>query len=61
AKNFEKRQKIKKEILRKKRVIPSVSFLHSKTKNFFVLSGKYGLSKFIASYRSAFLLPVFNT
>ncbi|BDP57776.1 hypothetical protein EfmJHP36_22550 [Enterococcus faecium] len=32
-----------------------------KTKNFFVLSGKYGLSKFIASYRSAFLLPVFNT
>ncbi|BDP84819.1 hypothetical protein EfmAA610_20290 [Enterococcus faecium] len=25
------------------------------------MSGKYGLSKFIASYRSAFLLPVFNT
>ncbi|MDN6951263.1 hypothetical protein DVW31_09435 [Enterococcus faecium] len=25
------------------------------------MSRKYGLSKFIASYRSAFLLPVFNT
>ncbi|HFM8638160.1 TPA: hypothetical protein ACHA2H_002225, partial [Enterococcus faecium] len=34
AKNFEKRQKIKKEILRKKRVIPSVSFLFKKLKTF---------------------------
>ncbi|XIM38667.1 hypothetical protein N8D09_09035 [Enterococcus faecium] len=57
---MKKRQKIKKEILGKKRVIPSVSFLFKKLKTFFLPEIEES-NELTASDRSAFLLPVFNT